>query len=176
MGERDIRKTTFRTHQGHYEFLVMLFGLTNVPTTFQSAMNGLLQPYLRKFVLVFFDNILVYNLTWEEHLDHVKLVLQVLEQSKWVANKKKCDFGPTQIRYLRHQISERGVQMDSDKTKAIRGWEESRTLKGLRGFLGLIGYYRRFVKDYDKIAKPLTKLLKKGNLCGSSGPELQWLG
>lgn len=93
MNEYDVPKTAFRTHQGHFEFLMMPFGLTNVPTTFQGAMNKLFQQYLRKFVLVFFGDILVCNLTWRDHLGQLELVLRVLEQQRWVANQKKCEFG-----------------------------------------------------------------------------------
>lgn len=119
-------------------------------------MNSLLQPYLRKGVLVFFDDILVYNPTWRDHVERLKKVLQLLEQHWWVANKKKCEFGRQLIQYLGHQISKKGVEMDKEKIKAVLEWEEPRTLKALRGFLGLTGYYRHFVKDYGKTAKPLT--------------------
>ncbi|KOM37151.1 hypothetical protein LR48_Vigan03g053200 [Vigna angularis] len=142
MGEADIQKTAFRTHLGHYEFLVMLFGLTNAPATFQSAMNELLRPYLRKFVLVFFDNILVYSATWAEHLQQVNMVLDRLQKRQWVANRKKSEFGRTSIGYLGHVITRRGVEMDEGKVKAVVAWEEPQTLKALRGFLGLMGYYR----------------------------------
>ncbi|XP_047150879.1 uncharacterized protein K02A2.6-like [Vigna umbellata] len=161
MGEGDIEKTAFRTQQGHYEFMVMSFGLTNAPATFQSAMNSLMQPYLRKFVLVFFDDILAYSRSWEKHLDPVGLVLGSLEENRWVANRKICEFGKTQISYLCHRISERRVEMDQDKVKAVVDWEKPKMVKALRGFLGLTGYYRRFVKDYGKTTKPLTDLLKK---------------
>ncbi|KOM50304.1 hypothetical protein LR48_Vigan08g113100 [Vigna angularis] len=163
MGEADIQKTAFRTHLGHYEFLVMSFGLTNAPATFQSVMNELLQPYLRKFVLVFFDDILVYSATWAEHLQQVNMVLDRLQKQQWVANRKKSEFGRTSIEYLGHVITRRGVEMDEGNVEAVIAWEEPRTLKALRGFLGLTGYYRRFVRDYDKIARPLTEMLKKGN-------------
>ncbi|KOM49767.1 hypothetical protein LR48_Vigan08g059400 [Vigna angularis] len=171
MGAGDIEKTAFRTHQGHYEFMVMPFGLTNAPATFQSAMNKLLQPYLRKFVLVFFDDILVYSRTWEEHLEHVGTVLRELVANGWVANRKKCEFGRTQIGYLGHRISEKGVEMDEDKVRAVMEWDKPKTVKALRGFLGLTGYYRRFVKDYGKIARPLTDLLKKGQFAWTEQAE-----
>ncbi|KOM58401.1 hypothetical protein LR48_Vigan11g143500 [Vigna angularis] len=171
MGEGDIEKTTFQTHQGHYEFMVMPFGLTNAPATFQSAMNSLMQPYLRKFVLVFFDDILVYSRSWEEHLEHVGTVLRELVTNRWVANRKKCEFGKTQISYLGHRIFARGVEMDEDKVRAVIDWEKPKTVKALRGFLGLTGYYRRFVKDYGKIVKPLTDLLKKGQFTWTEQAE-----
>ncbi|XP_047173484.1 uncharacterized protein LOC124841282 [Vigna umbellata] len=100
--------------------------------------------------------------SWEEHLKHFGLVLRKLEENSWVANRKKCEFGMIQIRYLGHLISERRVKMDQDEVRVVMDWEKPKTLKALRGFLGLTGYYRRFVKDYGKISKPLTELLKKG--------------
>ncbi|XP_047174213.1 uncharacterized mitochondrial protein AtMg00860-like [Vigna umbellata] len=163
MSEDDVQKTAFRTHLGHYEFLVMPFGLTNAPSTFQSAMNDLLRPYLRRFVLVFFDDILIYSVTWVEHLRHVEQVLSCLQQHHWVANQKKSEFGKKTIKYLGHVILEEGVQMDQEKIEGVVAWEEPKTLKALRGFLGLTGYYRRFIRIYGKIAKPLTEMLKKGN-------------
>ncbi|WVZ24709.1 hypothetical protein V8G54_003253 [Vigna mungo] len=159
MKEDDVAKTAFRTHLGHFEFLVMPLA---------SRMHR--QPskqYLRKWVLVFFDDILVYSPSWEDHLKQLSLVMQLLEQKGWVANQKKCDFGKRRIHYLGHQISGKGVEMDSDKIKTVVEWGEPRTLKALRGFLGLTGYYRRFVAGYGKIVQPLTELLKKGKFVWS---------
>lgn len=113
-------------------------------------------------MLVFFDDILVYSGTWRDHVEQLQKVLQLLEQHKWVANRRKCEFGRQWIQYLGHQISEKGVKMDKEKIKVVLEWEEPRTVKALRGLLGLTGYYRRFVKDYGKVAKPLTELLKRG--------------
>lgn len=126
-------------------------------------MNELFRPYLKKFVLVFFDDILVYSSTWAEHLQQVNTVLGRLQEQQWVANQKKSESGKPTIRYLGHVITKRGVEMDHEKVEAIITWEEPKMLKALRGFLGLTGYYKRFVKDYDKIARPLTEMLKKGN-------------
>ncbi|XP_017425527.2 transposon Ty3-G Gag-Pol polyprotein [Vigna angularis] len=174
MAEKDIEKTAFRTHQGHYEFVVMPFGLTNAPTTFQSTMNHLFKPYLRKFVLVFFDDILVYSRTWEEHLEHVGKVLSTLRRDQWVANRRKCEFGQTQVKYLGHIISHKGVEMDDEKIKAVVDWERPKSVKSVRGFLGLSGYYRRFIRDYGKIARPLTDLLKKGGFTWNEKAEEAW--
>lgn len=139
----------------------MPFGLTNAPASFQTLMNDIFQQQLRTSVLVFFDDILVYSKTLEDHLQHLKEILQIMRDHQLYAKKSKCSFGQSQMGYLGHVISGEGVSTDPEKVKAMVTWPSPSNIKQLRAFLGLTGYYRRFIKNYGLICKPLHQLLKK---------------
>jgi hypothetical protein len=154
-------KTTFQTHSGHWEYTVMPFGLAGAPATFLGAMNNTLQPLLHKCVIVFFDNILVYSRSLPEHLHHLKQVLQLLQRDHWQVKKSKCSFGQQRVAYLGHVIDSKGVASDPDKIQKVANWPTPSNSKDVRSFLGLAGYYRKFVKHFGIIARPLFNLLKK---------------
>ena len=122
----DISKTAFRTHNGHYEYLVMPFGLCNVPSTFQAIMNSIFRPYLRKFVLVFFDDILIYSPNWTMHLEHVQQVFEILRQHQFFIKASKCAFGQQELEYLGHIINSHGVKVDPGKIEAMLQWVKLR--------------------------------------------------
>jgi hypothetical protein len=163
MKEVDLPKTAFRTHEGHYEFLVMPFGLCNAPSTFQSLMNHVFHPFLCHFVLVFFDDIIIYRKTWTNHLAHVDRILHILSQHQLFLKQSKCGFGTSEVEYLGHLVGKDDVGVDSKKLEAMQDWTHPKNLKSLHGFLGLTGYYRKFVKNYGKIATPINALLKKNS-------------
>jgi len=168
----DEPKTAFKTHHGHWEFRVMPFGLTNAPATFQAIMNTIFQPLHRKGVLVFVDDILIYSKTLEEHLQLLSQVFTILEQHQLFLKQSKCSFAQQSLEYLGHVISAQGVATDPTKTQAISTWPTPTDSKQLRSFLGLSGYYRKFIKNYGTISRPLTDLLKK-NVLFHWTPDLQ---
>ncbi|KAI3827638.1 hypothetical protein L1987_01718 [Smallanthus sonchifolius] len=159
--EEDIPKTAFRTRYGHYEFLDMPFGLTNAPAVFMDLMNRVCKPYLDKFVIVFIDDILIYSRTKEDHEHHLRLILELLRKEKLYAKFSKCEFWIREVHFLGHVINKIGIHVDPSKIEAIKNWEAPRTPIEVRQFLGLAGYYRRFIENFSKIALPLTTLTQK---------------
>ncbi|KAL0562069.1 hypothetical protein IC582_002519 [Cucumis melo] len=160
--EEDIPKTAFRSRYGHYEFIVMSFGLTNAPAVFMDLMNRVFREFLDTFVIVFIDDILIYSKTEAEHEKHLRMVLQTLRDNKLYAKFSKCEFWLKQVSFLGHVVSKAGVSVDPAKIEAVTGWTRPSTVSEVRSFLGLAGYYRRFVENFSRIATPLTQLTRKG--------------
>ncbi|GJX49869.1 putative reverse transcriptase domain-containing protein [Tanacetum coccineum] len=159
--EEDIPITAFRTRYGHFEFQVMPFGLTNAPAVFMDLMNRVCKSYLDKFVIVFIDDILIYSKSREEHEEHLKIILGLLKEEKLYAKFSKCDFWLDSVQFLGHVINREGVHVDPSKIEAIKNWSTPSTPTEVRQFLGLAGYYRRFIEGFFLITKPLTKLTQK---------------
>ncbi|GKA67158.1 putative reverse transcriptase domain-containing protein [Tanacetum coccineum] len=159
--EEDIPKTAFRTRYGHYEFQVMPFGLTNAPAVFMDLMNRVCKPYLDKFVIVFIDDILIYSKNKEEHEEHLKQILELLKKEELYAKFSKCEFWIPKVQFLGHVIDSEGIHVDPAKIEAIKDWTSPKSPTEIRQFLGLAGYYRRFIEGFSKIAKPMTKLTQK---------------
>ncbi|KAH9778034.1 Endonuclease [Citrus sinensis] len=157
----DVSKTAFRTRYGHYEFLVMPFGLTNALAAFMDLMNRIFQPYLDQFVIVFIDDILIYSKNKEEHETHLRIVLETLRENKLYGKFKKCEFWLDRVMFLGHIVTKDGISADPAKVEVIVNWERPSSVTEVRSFLGLAGYYRRFVKEFSSIAAPLTNLTKK---------------
>ena len=145
--DEDVSKTAFRTRYGHFEFLVMPFGLTNAPTTFMDLMNRIFRPYLDQFVIVFIDDILIYSSSGEEHAEHLRIVLKTLREHRLYAKLSKCHFWLDSVAFLGHIVYEEGVLVDPQKVEAILNWKPHTSVTKIRSFLGLAGYYRKFVKE-----------------------------
>jgi hypothetical protein len=156
----DIPKTAFTTRYGLYEYLVMSFGLTNAPAHFSYLMNSVFMPELDKFVVVFIDDILIYSKNEEEHAEHLRVVLTRLRDHQLYAKFSKCEFWLKEIQFLGHVLSAEGVSVDPSKIKDILDWKPPVSVHQVRSFLGMAGYYRRFIQDFSRIAKPITELLK----------------
>jgi hypothetical protein len=159
--ESDIPKTAFHTRYELYEYTVMSFGLTNAPAYFMYLMNKVFMEHLDKFVVVLIDDILIFSKMEEEHEKHLRLVLEKHRLNKLYAKFSKCEFWLTEVTFLRHIISTRGVSVDPGKVKDVLNWMPPTTASEIRSFLGLVGFYYQFIKDFSKIAKPMMKLLKK---------------
>ncbi|GJR52894.1 putative nucleotidyltransferase, ribonuclease H [Tanacetum coccineum] len=161
--EQDIPKTAFRTRYGHYEFQVMPFGLTNAPAVFMDLMNRVCKPYLDKFVIVFIDDILIYSKNEKEHEEHLKAILGLLKEEKLYAKFSKCEFWIPKVQFLGHVIDSRGIHVDPAKIESIKDWASPKTPTEIRQFLGLAGYYRRFIEGFSKIANAPILALPKGS-------------
>jgi hypothetical protein len=155
----DIPKTTFITKYGLYEFIVMSFGLTNAPALFMNLMNTVFMDYLDKFVVVFIDNILKYSQSEEEHVDHLKMVLQRLREHQLYAKLSKCEFWIDEVMFLGHIINKDGLAVDPKKVVDTLNWKAPTDARGIKSFIGMAGYYWRFIEGFLKIAKPMTALL-----------------
>ncbi|KAJ9556778.1 hypothetical protein OSB04_011392 [Centaurea solstitialis] len=159
--EEDVHKTAFRTRYGHYEFVVMPFGLTNAPAAFMDLMNRVCRPLLDRSVIVFIDDILIYSKTKEDHVEHLREVLEILRKEQLYAKFSKCDFWLQEVQFLGHLVNREGIKVDPAKVEAVMKWETPKSPTEIRSFLGLAGYYRRFIQDFSKVAVPLTKLTRK---------------
>jgi hypothetical protein len=160
--EEDISKTAFSTRYGHYEFTVVPFGLSNAPVVFMCLMNSVFREYLDKFVIVFLDEIIIYSKSEEKHEHHLRMVLQVLREHQLHAKLSKCSFYQKQNHYLGHIISKDGIAVDPEKIEAIREWAVPKNVTEVISFMGLSRYYRIFIEEFSKIAKPITSFQRKG--------------
>nr|GFA92635.1 putative reverse transcriptase domain-containing protein [Tanacetum cinerariifolium] len=159
--EEDVPKTTFRTRYGHYEFQVIPFGLTNAPAVFIDFMNRVCKPYLDKFMIVFIDDILIYSKKKKEHEEHLRTKLKLLKKEELYAKFSKCEFWIPKVQFLGHVINSEGIHVDPAKIESIKDWVAPKSSTEIRQFLGLAGYYRRFIEGFSKIVKPMTKLTQK---------------
>ena len=145
----DIQKNTFRTRYGHYEYSVMPFGVTNAPGVFMEYMNRIFNEYLDKFVVVFIDDILVYSKSEEDHTEHLRIVLSVLKEKQLYAKLSKCEFWLKEVSFLGHVISSGGISVDPVKIEVVSQWEAPKSVSEIRSFLGLAGYYRKFIEGFS---------------------------
>jgi hypothetical protein len=162
--KEDIPKMAFNTRYGHYEFMVMLFRVTNASAVFMDLMHQIFRPYLDKFVVVFIDDILIYLKCLEDHAAHLKLVLEKLREHKLYAKFSKCEFWLDNVPFLGHVISKDGIKVDPIKVEVISNWKQPQTVTKIKSYLGLARYYRWFIKGFSTLAMPLTRLLKKDEL------------
>ncbi|GKB23861.1 putative reverse transcriptase domain-containing protein, partial [Tanacetum coccineum] len=159
--EDDIPKTVFQSRYRHFEFTVMPFGLTNAPTVFMDLMNRVCKPYLDKFIIIFIYDILIYSKSKEEHEIHLRLALELLKKDKLYAKFSKCEFWLQEVHFLGHVVNQNGIHVDPSKIEAVKNWKSPTTPSKIQSFLGLAGYYRCFIVNFSKIAKPLTLLTQK---------------
>jgi hypothetical protein len=161
VAKEDTHKTAFRTRYGHYEFLVLPFGLCNAPATFQSMMHDIFWELLDKFVVIYLDDIIIFSQNEEEHKEHLRQVFDIIRVNKLYIKPEKCEFFVNRISFLGHIVSDKGIEMDPEKVKAVVDWPPLKNQKEAQSFLGLANYYRRFVEGFSGIVKPITDLIKK---------------
>ena len=154
-------KTAFKTKFGLYEWLVMPFGLTNAPSTFMRLMHEVLRAFIGRFVVVYFDDILIYSKSLEDHVTHLRAVFDALRAARLFGNLEKCTFCTDRVVFLGYVVTAQGIELDPAKIAAISSWPTPLTVTQVRSFLGLAGFYRRFVKDFGSIAAPLNERTKK---------------
>ena len=171
VADADIEKTAFRTRYGSFEYLVLPMGLCNAPGTFMQLMNDTFRDMLDKSVLVFLDDILIFSRTKEEHEQHVRQVFERLREQKLYAKRSKCEFFRDEVEFLGHRIGANGLSVSQDKISAVRDWPAPKNVSEVRSFLGLAGFYRRFVKDFSKVALPITELTKEKTVPWEWGPR-----
>ena len=177
--ETDIPNIEFKTRYEHFEFTVMPFGLTNAPAIFMDLMHRVFQPYLDQFVMAFVKDILIYSQSEEEHEDHLRVVLQFLRDHQLYSKFSKCEFWLTEVRFLGHVVLASSMSMDPEKVEAVMSWERPKSVFEKRNFLGLAGYYRRFIEDFSRLETPMTRLTQKevkfewNELCEKEFQELK---
>jgi hypothetical protein len=163
ISEEDRPQTAFRTPFGHFQFKVLIEGLTNAPSTFQTVMNSILHPYMRKFVVVYIDDILIFSKSEAKHQAHVRLVLEVLKRKKFYICKAKSSFAQKEVKYLGHIGDKHGIRPGPKKVKAVQTWPVPKNVHDVRSFLGVVNYFRKFIEHYSETAVPLTNLTKKSH-------------
>ena len=161
MNEGDEGTTAFKTKYGLYEWLVMPFGVTNAPSTFIRLMNHILRAFIGKFMVVYFDDILIYSKNLDDHLIYLKYVLDVLRKERLFANMKKCTFCTDRLVFLGFVVCAQGIQVDEKKVRAIQEWPSPTSVSKVRSFHGLASFYWRFMKDFSSIVAPITEVIKK---------------
>jgi len=175
-----VQKTTFRSRYGHYECVVMPFGVTNAPAVFMDYMNRIFRPFLDKFVIVLINDILIYSRTQEEHAEYLRLVLGILREKQLYVKLSKCEFWMDEVQFLGHVISTQGIAVDPTKVDAVVKWESPKSAMEIRSFVGLAGYCRRFIEGFSKTVAHLTQLTRKDqpftwtDKCEESFQELKW--
>ena len=159
--DADVHKTTFRARYGHYEFIVMSFGLTNAPAAFMDLMNRVFRPYVDKIVVVFIDDILMYSKDREDHDMHLRVGVETLRKEQLNEKLSKCEFWLGEVSFLGHIVLEEGIQVNPKKIEVIIEWKPLRNVMEVRSFMLLVGYYRRFIKGFSMTVAPMTRLLQK---------------